>query len=42
MPIIDHVSDCALDLEKYKAMQNVLVYEDRNHEDCNFSDNFIP
>jgi hypothetical protein len=41
-PIIDHLRDYALNLEKYRAVQFSPVEEDRNQEDCKFFGNFIP
>ena len=40
--ITDHLRDFALDLDKYKAMQNYPMREDKNQEDCNFVNNSIP
>jgi hypothetical protein len=41
-PIIDHLRDFASNLEKYKAMEFILVYEDRNWEDNNFCSKISP
>ena len=40
--ITNHLRDPMLYLEKYKAVQVFLMYEDRNQQDCKFSGNFIP
>jgi hypothetical protein len=40
-PITNHLRDYASNLEKYKVVQILPVYEDRNQEDCKFG-NIIP
>ena len=40
-PITNHLRDFIPDLEKYKAVQNFPLFEDRNHEDCQFFSNLI-
>ena len=37
-----HLRDFAPNLEKYKVVQNLPVFEDQNTDDCKFDDNFIP
>jgi hypothetical protein len=41
-PITNHVRDFVPSHEKYKVVQMFPMYEDRDEEDCNFFDDFIP
>ncbi len=41
-PLTDHLRYYGPHLVKFWAVQVLPVSEDRNQEDCNFSDDFIP
>ena len=41
-PITGHLRDYVPYLEKYEAVQNFLMWEDKNQEDCKIFGNFIP
>ena len=41
-PTTNYLRDSAPNMKKCKVVQGFPVYEERNKEDCNVVDNFIP